>query len=62
MVSPGQVVKREQLLEEIWNDSESSSNIVDVYVRRLRAKLRESKETPQYIHSVRGVGYKFIAK
>ena len=62
MAYPGQVVKREQLLEEVWNDNESSSNIVDVYIRRLRVKLETDPYKPQHIVSIRGSGYKFIGK
>lgn len=58
----GIVVKRERLLAEVWNDNGSNSNIVDVYIRRLRAKLEADPEKPQYILSVRGVGYKFVLK
>jgi DNA-binding response OmpR family regulator len=62
MSYPGQVVKRERLLSEVWNDHESNSNIVDVYIRRLRVKLEVDAENPQHILSVRGSGYKFIGK
>jgi DNA-binding response OmpR family regulator len=62
MAFPGQVVKRDQLLSEVWNDNESNSNIVDVYIRRLRMKLETDVERPQHIVSVRGIGYKFIGK
>ena len=62
MTNIGQVVKREQLLSDVWNDNECNSNIVDVYVRRLRVKLKEDAENPQHIISVRGIGYKFVGK
>ncbi len=62
MASPGQVVKRDRLLSEVWNDNENNSNIVDVYVRRLRMKLEDDAERPQHITSVRGIGYKFLGK
>ncbi len=62
MVSSGQVVDRDQLLTEVWNDSESNSNIVDVYIRRLRLKLEEDADSPLHITSVRGIGYKFLGK
>jgi DNA-binding response OmpR family regulator len=62
MASPGQVVKRDQLLTEIWNERDSSSNIVDVYIRRLRMKLEEDADRPTHILSVRGIGYKFVAQ
>ncbi len=60
MHSPGQVVNRDQLLVEVWNDNENNSNIVDVYIRRLRVKLEVDPDRPQHIISVRGIGYKFI--
>jgi DNA-binding response OmpR family regulator len=62
MSSAGQVVNREQLLAEVWNDNENNSNIVDVYIRRLRVKLETDAEKPQYILSVRGIGYKFVGR
>jgi len=62
MGSAGQVVGRDQLLSEIWNDSENNSNIIDVYIRRLRFKLKEDADRPQHIISVRGIGYKFVGK
>lgn len=58
----GQVVTREQLLSEVWNDDGSDSNIVDVYIRRLRLKLEADPNKPQYIVSMRGLGYKFVGK
>jgi DNA-binding response OmpR family regulator len=62
MSSPGQVINRDQLLAEVWNDNENNSNIVDVYIRRLRVKMEIDPDKPQYIISVRGVGYKFLGK
>jgi DNA-binding response OmpR family regulator len=58
----GRVVKREQVLVDVWNDNENNSNIVDVYIRRLRMKLEVDAEKPRYIVSVRGIGYKFVGK
>jgi DNA-binding response OmpR family regulator len=60
MSHPGQVVHREQLLAAIWNEREGNSNILEVYIRRLRAKLEKDIERPRYIISIRGIGYKFI--
>ncbi len=62
MSARGQVVDREHLLSEVWNDNESNSNIVDVYIRRLRMKLEEDADKPQHIQSIRGIGYKFNGK
>jgi two-component system copper resistance phosphate regulon response regulator CusR len=55
----GIVISREQILDHCWDRSyESFSNIVDVYVRRLRKKLN-STNYEKYIQTIRGVGYKF---
>lgn len=62
MTSRGQAVKRAQILSEVWNDDGTTSNIVDVYIRRLRTKLEERANDPQFIVSVRGIGYKFVGK
>jgi DNA-binding response OmpR family regulator len=51
---PGQVLSREQLLDQVWGLSfDPGSNIVDVYVRNLRRKLGASR-----IETVRGMGYR----
>jgi DNA-binding response OmpR family regulator len=62
MNSSGQVVNRDHLLAEVWNESENNSNIVDVYIRRLRVKIELDPDKPQHIVSVRGIGYKFVGK
>ena len=54
---PDQVLSREQLLSHVWGyDFDPGSNIVDVYIGRLRDKL-----APDVIETVRGIGYRFRA-
>jgi two-component system copper resistance phosphate regulon response regulator CusR len=54
---PDQVLSRQQLLSRVWGyDFDPGSNIVDVYVRRLREKL-----APDVIETVRGIGYRLCA-
>ena len=54
---PDQVLSREQLLSHVWGyNFDPGSNVVDVYVRRLREKL-----APDVIETVRGVGYRLRA-
>ena len=58
MRNPGDVLSRLQLLEQAWGyDYEHRSNIVDVYVRHLRAKIDRPFDTDS-IESIRGVGYR----
>ena len=57
----GGVVSREELIYNIDSISEESTNkSIDVIVGRIRHKLKESPKEPKHIHSVRGVGYKYI--
>ena len=54
---PRQVLTREIILDRVWGiDFEGSSNVMEVYVGYLRAKL-EAQGEPRLIHTVRGVGY-----
>jgi two-component system copper resistance phosphate regulon response regulator CusR len=54
---PGRVLSRTMIIEHVWDESfEGLTNIVDVYVRHLRAKVDEPFE-PKLIRTVRGTGY-----
>ena len=54
---PRQVLERDQLLESVWGvDSDAISNVVDVTIADLRARL-EADRRPRLLHTVRGVGY-----
>ena len=58
MRAPGRVYTRTQILEYVWDyDFDPNTNLVDVYIRRLRNKI-ENAEAP-YIETIRGVGYRF---
>lgn len=57
---PGRVFSRDLLLEKIWGyDFAGDSRTVDVHIRHLRQKLEKFPGMPQYIETVRGVGYRF---
>lgn len=57
---PGQVLTREQLLDLVWgNDFYGDSRTVDVHIRWLREKIEADPGNPEFILTVRGVGYKF---
>jgi len=57
--SPGRVFTRTQLLEHVWGyDFDPETNVVDVYIRRVRSKIDEG-DGPSLIETVRGVGYRF---
>lgn len=59
MTNPGVVLTRTKIEDAIWaRHSEISSNVIDVYIRRLRTKL-ECDGMPPVIFTVRGIGYRF---
>jgi DNA-binding response OmpR family regulator len=58
--TPGRVYTREMLLEHIWGDSTyRDPRTVDVHIRHLREKLEADPKQPEYLFTVRGVGYRF---
>ena len=60
MRSPGRVFTRTQILEHVWGyDFDPQTNVVDVYIRRLRSKVELNPDVP-LIETVRGVGYRMI--
>lgn len=59
MSAPGRVLSRERILANIWGAGEDPlTNVVDVYVRRLRAKIDKSSDDRSCITTVRGIGYR----
>ena len=59
--SPGRVLTRETLLEHVWGDSEyRDPRTVDVHIRHLREKLERDPKEPEFLFTVRGVGYRFV--
>jgi DNA-binding response OmpR family regulator len=56
MVSSGRVCGRMAILEKVWDyDFDPGTNLVDVYIRRLREKIDQTE--PKLLHTVRGMGY-----
>jgi two-component system alkaline phosphatase synthesis response regulator PhoP len=56
----GRVVSRDELLENVWEYHHGvTSRTVDVHVAWLRQKLEDNAQSPRFIHTVRGVGYRF---
>ena len=57
---PGRVFTRQMLLEALWGDSAyREPRTIDVHVRHLREKLEQDPAAPEFILTVRGVGYRF---
>lgn len=61
--NPGKAFKRDEILNLVWGyDFMGDSKIVDVNIRRLRAKIEEDSSEPYYIETVWGVGYRWRDK
>ena len=58
----GKVVRRDNLVHEVWDPAWfGSTKTLDVHVSALRKKLGDDPAAPRYIHTVRGVGFRFDA-
>jgi len=58
--APGRVFSRTMLLERLWGDSSyRDPRTIDVHIRHLREKLERDPKSPEYLFTVRGVGYHF---
>jgi two-component system phosphate regulon response regulator PhoB len=59
--SPRQVFAREQLLRQVWDSSSEwqDSATVTEHVRRVRRKIESDPDSPRWVKTVRGVGYRF---
>jgi two-component system, OmpR family, response regulator len=58
--APGRVFTRDMLLSQIWGDSAyRDPRTIDVHIRHLREKIERDSKDPEYLFTVRGVGYRF---
>ena len=58
----GKVISREKLMRDVWDSAwYGSTKTLDVHVSALRKKLGDDPAAPRYIHTVRGVGFRFEA-
>jgi len=63
MMNRGKVISREELLDEVWGkDVYVTPHTVDTHMANIRKKIEDDPSKPQFIISIRGVGYRFIAE
>ena len=63
MSEAGTVITRERLIDEVWDTNWfGSTKTLDVHVSSLRRKLGDDSQQPRFIHTVRGVGFRFAAQ
>jgi len=57
---PGRVLSRQFLMKKVWKtDYMGDTRTLDVHIRWLREKIEENPSSPAYLHTIRGVGYRF---
>ncbi|HBE57241.1 MAG TPA: DNA-binding response regulator [Cyanobacteria bacterium UBA11149] len=57
---PGQVLRRSELIQEVWEyDYVGDQRVVDVHIGQIRKKIEINASDPKLIQTIRGVGYKF---
>ena len=61
MSRPGEVVTRQELLQQVWQNPDGDEKIIDAQLSWLRRKLGDQASQPRYLHTVRGVGVKLDA-
>lgn len=59
MENPQRVFTKSQIYHQVWDELFEDDNTVMVYISRLREKLEENPRDPQWIQTIRGIGYRF---
>jgi DNA-binding response OmpR family regulator len=62
MTNAGQVLKREEIMDEVWDPHWfGPTKTLDVHISWLRKKIEDDPSAPRYITTIRGVGFRFLA-
>ena len=62
MANAGQVLKREEIMDEVWDPHWfGPTKTLDVHISWLRKKIEDDPSKPRYITTIRGVGFRFLA-
>ncbi|MBI2172238.1 MAG: response regulator transcription factor [Chloroflexi bacterium] len=56
----GAVVTHNALCQEIWGDEVDATNLLKKYIQRIRRKLNDNPQSPRWIASIHGIGYRFL--
>lgn len=59
---PGQIVRKQELLDALWPDTTVSDGVLKVHISEIRKALDDRHENPSYIETVHGRGYRFIGE
>lgn len=56
------ILTKEQIYQQVWNDTFIDDNTIMVHIRRLRMKIEDDPNHPIYLKNVRGIGYQFVVE
>jgi two-component system response regulator MtrA len=57
------VINRDELMMVVWGyNSDVNTRTLDMHIVRLRKKIEENSDRPEYLQTVRGIGYKFVVE
>lgn len=59
MQNPDRVLTKRELYKQVWNHENFDNNNLSVFISKLRNILEPTKDSPHYIHNIRGIGYRF---
>ncbi|MDQ0090444.1 DNA-binding response OmpR family regulator [Paenibacillus anaericanus] len=59
MQNPDRVLTKGEIYKQVWNHENFDDNNLSVFISRLRSILESTEGSPPYIHTIRGIGYRF---
>lgn len=59
MQNPDRVLTKREIYKQVWNHENFDDNNLSVFISKLRTILEPTEESPHYLHSIRGIGYRF---
>jgi DNA-binding response OmpR family regulator len=57
--NPDRVLTKREIYKQVWKHENFDGNNLSVYISKLRSMLESATDSPHYIHSIRGIGYRF---
>lgn len=62
LINQNRILTKEQIYQQVWNDTFIDDNTIMVHIRRLRVKIEDNPNHPVFLRNVRGIGYQLVAE
>ncbi|RJE86361.1 DNA-binding response regulator [Paenibacillus sp. 1011MAR3C5] len=59
MQNPDRVLTKREIYKQVWNHENFDDNNLSVFISKLRSILESTEDSPHYLHTIRGIGYRF---